>query len=107
MIDSLEFESSEKLAASYDLSDIEPFTLVMIVNGKKTNLDELKWDGSKMHLNSLDPHDFHMWSSVTLYSEELMALKEKTFRNILQQPENITSEVLLNIHESNFLYEDL
>ncbi|MBA2422061.1 MAG: NRDE family protein [Chitinophagales bacterium] len=106
VLDSLQYESAQEFAALYDFSNIEPFTLVMIVNGKGRELNELRWDGSKLHLNFFDPHDFRIWSSVTLYSKEVIAFKEEIFQNALQHTDYLTPQILMNIHERDFLYEE-
>ena len=41
------FDSAENFYKNYDLHDIEPFTLVLVFNGK---LFEFRWDGERKHL---------------------------------------------------------
>ena len=68
----LDLLSSGDLAGSFKtlhLDKIEPFTVVLW-NGK--NLTECRWDGSKKHSTELNPMVSHIWSSATLYDENIM-----------------------------------
>ncbi len=82
---------------SYDLTDIEPFTLVIVWYGK---LFEFKWDGNKKFMKNLDPNLPHIWSSVTLYNPEMIRLREQWFRHWLEKPGIINRDKILSFHQS-------
>ena len=60
-----------------NLDNIEPFTLVIVDWNKKLQLIELVWDGKK-HIKKLKQEN-HIWSSSTLYDEEMKQLRRDWF----------------------------
>lgn len=74
---------------NYDFSGIEPFTLVIVENEA---LSEIKWDGGLALHTHLPLNEPHIWSSVTLYSPEIVSKRELWFQEWLnknEKPENI------------------
>jgi hypothetical protein len=80
-----------------ELSNIEPFTLI-ITNGHK--LSQLKWDGINKHINSYNPNQAKIWSSVTLYNSSQQQLREEWFQNWLDIQENYTVENVMGFHQN-------
>jgi uncharacterized protein with NRDE domain len=76
VMDFFKFEETERFIKEYNFSNIEPFSLV-IINGD--SLDEFKWDGQKTHLINHDFRKPKIWSSVTLYTSQVIKLREKWF----------------------------
>jgi Transport and Golgi organisation 2 len=75
----LDIMVSEDLYLSYaalDLSNIEPFTVIL---WNRTHLFECRWDGRHKHIKELDAKMRHTWSSVTLYDAETVARRENWF----------------------------
>ena len=105
VLDSLNYRSAEQFAEQYSLDNIEPFTMVLVRLNQGCELHELKWDGKKKYFSKLNTHQFHLWSSPTLYSQELMKQKEKTFKSKLEEVSEISPQALMEIH-AEFLYED-
>lgn len=93
--------------SSYDLINIEPFTMVIISGGNNTELFELRWNGKEKFFKSLNAGQMYLWSSATLYREETAAAKERLFRKIIgeQTSNSLTPELLLRIHQK-FFYQD-
>ena len=60
-----------------DLSEIEPFTLVVWSGG---NLYQLVWNGEQKKQILLNANTSHIWSSSTLYNTEAKAQREKLFQ---------------------------
>jgi hypothetical protein len=60
----------------YDCSGIEPFTIILFENN---SLWSGKWDGKMKWLESLNDKKPQIWSSVTLYSPELIRKRESWF----------------------------
>jgi transport and Golgi organization protein 2 len=82
----------EKIA----LEQIEPFTAIIWNEGQ---LFECRWDGVQKHklqLNALQPH---IWSSVTLYDEEVIKKRNNWFSNWLQKNKQLTQHDILNFHQ--------
>ena len=64
------------------LQGIEPFTVVLWNNGR---LYEGRWDGLQKHTVELDALLAHTWSSATLYSNDIIALRQQWFARWRQQ----------------------
>lgn len=70
------FEGFEEVA----LDNIEPFTIVLFQDGR---LQENRWDGSRKHTRLMDASIPHIWSSVTLYSDEVILQRQNWFHEWL------------------------
>jgi len=77
------------------LSNIEPFTLVLVDNNE---LYECRWDGDKKHAKTLDTTRSHIWSSVTLYDKAVIQKREQWFNMWLAKNPNPTMKDILNFH---------
>ncbi|MBL0339907.1 MAG: NRDE family protein [Bacteroidetes bacterium] len=73
---------------STDLTGMEPFTLIVLENGK---LYQMRWDYSEKHLLSLDEEINHIWSSVTLYTTEIINQRKNWFHQF-QMEQNYLDE---------------
>lgn len=65
-----------------NLLGIEPFTLIIWEDGM---LYECRWSGEEKYIREMDIHQPHIWSSVTLYTSEIIQRREQWFKNWLQQ----------------------
>jgi hypothetical protein len=81
-----------------DLTRIEPFTLILF-HGHK--LVEMRWDGKMKHQKGLDPNGDHIWSSVTLYDQEVAQQRKLLFDGFLKEKENKDENGILDFHRSN------
>lgn len=79
------------------LEDIEPFTLVLYQNEE---LYELIWDGFIKFATRLNPINNHIWSSVTLYSEEIRKKRAGWFFDFLKNKKEISPLEILNFHRN-------
>ena len=95
--DFLAAENFPEAAEVYDLSEVEPFTIVAADWQHELFFAELVWDGSKKHFKKL-PLKPHIWSSSPLYSEEMKKLRESWFEEL--QHEELNPKSLLNFHFS-------
>lgn len=78
------------------LEGVEPFTLIHIDyhNLNQIELLELVWDGKEKYLRHLDSRLMHLWSSSTLYDEEVKEKRIVHFTNLFadfgkHNPDNI------------------
>jgi Transport and Golgi organisation 2 len=78
-----------------DLAQVEPFTLVI---KEAQFLFQIKWDGSAKHIVQLDSDVSYVWSSCTLYDEQVKALRENWFEEFLQNG-IYTAKDLLQFHQ--------
>ncbi|MEP6846926.1 MAG: NRDE family protein [Panacibacter sp.] len=77
------------------LAGIEPFTVVLLDDG---NLYDCRWDGDKKHSKQLDKTKPHIWSSVTLYDEKVIQLREQWFEEWLSKNTNPSMQDILDFH---------
>lgn len=90
------FESdSHDFFNSYDLNGIEPFTLIV---AHEIELYELRWDGTTRYFKQLDTGKSHIWSSSTLYNNEIKKLREDWFCNWLSEHDTLKADDILDFH---------
>ncbi len=85
-------------AASFDqmeLQDIEPFTLVLYCDHR---LFECQWDGRIKTRQMLDPRQPQIWSSSTLYDEEVKSRRREWFQQWRNRTPELTSPAILDFH---------
>ena len=95
---SLHVVGSENPVRRFDrvgLDRIEPFTLVLIDKG---DLYECRWDGSKKFCRQLRNYRHHIWSSATLYEDQVVKKREQWFAEFLNKNPNPTQEDILHFH---------
>jgi len=90
--------STSDLVNNYDLTNIEPFTLIIIdiINDLRL-LTQLKWDGNIRYINKLDSNLAHIWSSSTLYNKEEILHKEAIFKQLKHN--EIDADSIFRFHE--------
>ena len=79
-----------------DLTDIEPFTIVLVENNKLT---QLQWNEVEKSTTEFDAKQFHIWSSSTLYSKEIREQRKEWFQNFIKVKTNPTPKDILNFHQ--------
>ncbi len=80
-----------------DLQGIEPFTVVLWSNGF---LYEGRWDGRQKHTIEPDASIAHTWSSVTLYTEAVIARREQWFAHWRRQHPEPSLQDVVDYHLS-------
>lgn len=101
LLDFYFYNEPESFAKHYDFKGIEPFTLIMAYSCSDTDkvrLFELKWDEEKVELIPLDSSLPQIWSSVTLYSSEVIKNREKWFNEWLGKNTTYTPDTILFFH---------
>ena len=83
---------------SLNLDNIEPFTIVLYQSGI---LHELRWDGTGKHVKQLDISGNYIWSSSTLYTDEIIERRENLFKQFIHAPCGITAAGIYNFHACN------
>ena len=79
-----------------DLDDIEPFTAIIWDDGR---LYECRWDGVRKYSKEMDNEQPHIWSSVTLYDEQVIAKRGQWFADWLLQHIDPNQEDILHFHQ--------
>ena len=87
---------------NFNFIDIEPFTLILVdwENGLETY--ELVWDGIKKHFNKL-PEEPKIWSSSTLYTDEMKEMREIWFADFLNENKSFYQEKIVEFHQNSTL----
>ena len=80
------------------LENIEPFTIVLYQPGQ---LSELRWGGEFKHQRQLDVCRNYIWSSATLYSDEIIEQREDLFQQFIHSPATATAARIYDFHASN------
>lgn len=78
-----------------DLSNIEPFTLIVYTNKK---LYKLQWNEENKVNKSLNENQPHIWSSSTLYTKETRKNREVWFHNFIENETYLNPQNILNFH---------
>jgi hypothetical protein len=98
ILDFFKYCTVNKFIDDYNFTGIEPFTLVIIENTGELMIHELKWNGKELFNKKIDTSKPRIWSSVTLYSPEIIEMREKWFADFLQQP--LSPEKVLDFHQN-------
>lgn len=79
-----------------ELENIEPFTLVLSASER---LFQCRWNGASKEIIELDAMTPHIWSSTTLYAEEVISSRENWFGEFLAERNSVlSSESLMAFH---------
>lgn len=81
-----------------NLENIEPFTIVLYQPGL---LHELRWDGINKYERQLDADRNYIWSSATLYIDEIIRQREAQFEKFISLPAAVTAQEIYTFHASN------
>jgi uncharacterized protein with NRDE domain len=96
LLDSFEFASIHTFSEVYDFEEIEPFTLVV---AEGIQLFEMRWNGTELFLNELNPEIPHIWASSTLYSSAVIHQRKIWFEKWLSENKTPTVESIIQFHQ--------
>ena len=119
LLDFFKYMDVRDFLAGYDFQGIEPFTLLIAGGsdhslnepGRSTDepgknldkpprgLDELRWDGGHIHHTELAPENPRIWSSVTLYPDKVIRLREKWFQEWLLKDTEVSIAEAVSFHK--------
>ena len=79
-----------------NLSNIEPFTVIAFVENQ---LFQIRWNEVEKSLVQLDINSSYIWSSITLYKDDIISKRELWFSEFLNEnKENTSSDDFLSFH---------
>jgi len=81
----------------YDLSEIEPFQMLIY---SQNMLFRLLWDGNVKYKILLNTNEYHLLCSKTLYNDEIILKRKNAFKKILHL-KNITAAKILDFHKAH------
>ena len=96
VLDLADTDEPYQVFARIDLDGIEPFTAIIWEHG---TLHECVWDGSGKYTKRPDPSLPHIWSSVTLYTPEVIAKREGWFVDWLNKNPSPSQDDILGFHQ--------
>lgn len=98
LLEIIEADESYLFYKEMDLTHIEPFTVILYRPG---NLYELRWDGKQKHELKLNIMQNYIWSSATLYTDEIIRHRKDLFNRFISNAEIINPESVYQFHASN------
>jgi len=92
LVDFLSTLSLEEEIQNYDLNGIEPFTMIIIDQNDEKKYTELVWDEREKQISFFNRDMPKIWSSVTLYSDNMISAKSELFYDFIKKnrAENIS-----------------
>jgi len=99
VLDAFDAKSFSDFREHYDFSNLEPHTLVMIDYENDIEIVELKWDGNQKHITKKNQNETHIWSSVTLYPDEIIKQREHWFTQWISK-NSFTVASIKNFHKT-------
>jgi uncharacterized protein with NRDE domain len=97
LLDFYQYLSVDKYIKEYNFNKIENFTLLI-----KSNTDnafhELRWDGTQIHCSELNYQEKYIWSSCTLYTDEIIAERKAWFKEWNKEHSTYKQEDIINFH---------
>lgn len=96
VLDFFSYQNIQDFEKRYGFQGLEPFTLIVITNLEALALYELRWTGNEVFCQSMDATQPHIWSSVTLYTSDVIQAREAWFREFSQQ--SIDPKKVLQFH---------
>jgi len=97
VLDYFSFEDIKKFETNYDFFGIEPFTLVII---ESNDLYEFRWNGIQTVVSKLNADLPHIWSSVTLYTDEVILKRKTWFQSWLSSNVQYSKENIILFHKN-------
>lgn len=85
----------------FNFIDIEPFTLILIEYQTVLSVYELVWDGTNTFFKKLENQP-KIWSSSTLYNDDMKAERQEWFADWLQENTFFTQESILKFHQDSY-----
>ncbi len=96
LIDLIDSSSPAVSFQAVNLNNIEPFTAII---WDDSHLFECRWDGKNKHSELLEINQPMIWSSATLYDEQIIAKRKTWFDTWIQQEAHPTQQNILHFHQ--------
>ena len=99
----LRTNSLQKTIQDLNLEGVAPFTLLVVDWESDLTLTELVWCKENKHVTPLDVESPHIWSSSTLYTEEMKIERKDWLDSCLKEFKVITQKEILDFHQNEQL----
>jgi len=99
IVESFNYSTVEDFLQYYNFDKIEPFTLIRVSrNPGRSTVHEIRWDSKKLSHTQMDASQPYIWSSVTLYDEQMRTKRREWFAKWLKEEPAFTAENIENFH---------
>ncbi len=96
-----EYYETQRFIDQFEFSGMEPFTLIVVdSNIEGIQLHQLVWDGNTLHIKDLNPGTSFIWSSSTLYPENVRRERSSWFSQWLEEQQAFFQEEIISFHKS-------
>lgn len=103
-LDFFKYANEAEFIQQHDLSGVSPFTLLILhYTAEGTAFTVLRWDGDRKHMEVLDATKVHIFSSSTLYSEEVKTLRAQWLAEYLQRQKEISIDTMVHFHTNTHI----
>lgn len=99
LLDCFDYPNFKDFANNYNFDQIAPFTIVCLTHQPKLTIQLLRWDGKKHTIESLDPNEAHIFSSIPLYPKEIRSKREEMFATFIQNKKQLEVDDLVHFHK--------
>ena len=89
-----------------DLTGVAPFTLIAVDWKNDCKVYELVWCREKKKVKELDANTSNIWSSSTLYTDEMKELRKEWFKNNQLDGDDVKVSEVLGFHQNKTLGEE-
>ena len=96
VLEFFDYHNADSFFKEYDFKGMEPFTMIILENEQ---LFEFRWDEKDLHILELDRSSPHIWSSSTLYTDEIKKKRKKWFAD-WQLHHEFELEQIFNFHKN-------
>lgn len=93
----------EHTLKTIDLEGVAPFTLIVVDWKNNHKAYELIWCNKTRHVTELDVDESYIWSSSTLYTDEIKTERKKWFTKDVLSQSGTTKEKVLEFHQNEDL----
>lgn len=97
LLDFYQYLSVEKYITEYNFVGVENFTL-LIKSNHNDAFHELRWDGKKIQHKELNHLEKYIWSSCTLYTDEIITERKQWFADWLSIHKSYTQDDIIQFH---------
>jgi hypothetical protein len=98
ILDFFKFDTVDNFISNYSFEGIENFTLIILHHKDFLKICEFRWDGKQLHYASINPEEAHIWSSATLYPQEIRTEREEWFSDFRRTTPLLTREDVVDFH---------
>ncbi len=97
LMDVIQSQDSSATIEAYDLSKVEPCTVVVY---HQNLFVQFIWDGTTLSKKYLDINTPQIWSSATLYNQQATELRQLAFQQFVFSQQNISKDHIIQFHKT-------